>query len=119
MSLLKNINKTSKQISRSSENYISATKEYIELKTFQQLSTLFSLLFKIFIIGTLAFLTFTILVIEGIFLLVTLLGSLHYALLLVAGILLLISFLVYLFRKTLIEGRVIKMVAKNFFSTES
>lgn len=118
MSLLKNINKTSRQIAKSSEDYLNATKEYVELKTFQQISKVFILLFKSFIIGSLLLFGLILLIIESIFLLEEILGSIHYALLLSAGVLFLITALIYIFRKPLIEGRVIRMVSKTFFSTE-
>lgn len=117
MSLLKNINKTSRQVVKSSENYINATKEYVELKTFQQISIAFSLLFKSLIIGSLLLLVFILLLIESVILLIDVLGSIHYALLLTAGIIFMITLLIYIFRKPLIESRVIKMVSKTFFAT--
>ncbi|ANW95599.1 hypothetical protein AXE80_04605 [Wenyingzhuangia fucanilytica] len=116
MSLLKNINKTSRQISKSSEDYVDATKEYIELKTFQQLSIAFSLLFKSFIIGSLLFVSFIVLIIEGVLICIDLFNNVHYALLFISGILFVITLLVYIYRKPLIESRVIKMVSKTFFS---
>ncbi|MDO3694992.1 hypothetical protein QVZ41_09075 [Wenyingzhuangia sp. chi5] len=118
MSLLKNINKTSRQIAKSSEDYINATKDYVELKTFEQINKVFALLFKSFIIGSLLLMVLILLIIESIMLLEDLLGSIHYALLLSSGVLFVITILIYLFRKPLIEGRVIKMVSKTFFSTE-
>ncbi|MGY5354266.1 hypothetical protein [Wenyingzhuangia sp. IMCC45467] len=116
MSLLKNINKTSRQVAKSSEDYVNATKEYVELKAFQQLSIAFTLLFKSIIIGSLLFVAFIVLIIEGIVVCIDLFNSLHYALLFIAGVLFLITLLVYIFRKPLIESRVIKMISKTFFS---
>ena len=115
MSLLKNINKTSRQIAKSSEDYLDATREYLELKTFQQINIIFTLLFKSLIIGFLLFAAFIVLIIESTIVLIELLGSIHYALLSIVGVLFIVTLVVYIYRKPLIEGRVIKMVSKTFY----
>lgn len=115
MGTFQEINKNSKTVVENSKSYVKTTQKYIELKTFQQISLVFTLLFKSFVLGSLLLIGFTILVIEGVLLLADYLENYHIALLVSSGVLLLLTVVVYFFRKMLIESPVIKMVQKTFF----
>ncbi|WP_010521800.1 hypothetical protein [Aquimarina agarivorans] len=115
MSILNSINTASKQAISSSEDYIEATQDYLELKVFQQISLSFSFLIKILLIGGLCFVGATFLMIAGILKLATYIGDTSLALMYSSLIVFGISLILYLLRKKLIDSAIVKKLGKTFF----
>ena len=116
MSLINNLQNATHKASESGEEYINATQEYIELKTFQQIALTFSLLVKILLIGGLLFIAITLLLIAGVITLGKVLGSINAALVYTSLGFVLLSLIIYLFRKSLLDNPIIKKLANSFFS---
>ena len=115
MSILTSVKLATKQAASSGEEYIDATQDYVELKVFQQITLSFSIFAKILIIGGLCFTGLLFLLVAGILLLGEYLDDYKLALLYFSLISFALSALVYVFRKHLIESRIIKKVSKSFF----
>lgn len=116
MSIVNNIQNATNKASKSGEEYIKATQEYLELKTFQQVATIFSLLVKILLIGGLLFIAFTLLLISGIITLGKYLGSVNMALIYLAIGFAILSLIIYIFRKKILDNPIIKKLSSSFFS---
>lgn len=116
MSIINNLQNATHKATESGEEYIKATQEYLELKTFQQIALTFSLLVKILLIGGLLFIALTLLLIAGIISLGKVLGSINLALIYTSIGFVLVSFVIYLFRKTLLDNPIIKKLSNSFFS---
>ncbi len=116
MSLINNLQDATRKATKSGEEYVKATQEYLELKTFQQIALTFSLLVKILLIGGLLFVAVTLLLIAGIISLGKILGSVNMALIYTSLGFVVLSLIIYLFRKSLLDNPIIKKLANSFFS---
>ena len=116
MSIVNNIQNATHKASKNGEEYLKATQEYLELKTFQQVATIFSLLVKILLIGGLLFIASTLLLIAGIITLGNYLGSINIALIYLSIGFAFFSLIIYLFRMTLLDNPIIKKLSASFFS---
>ncbi|WP_298486935.1 hypothetical protein [uncultured Maribacter sp.] len=114
MGVFNSLNQTSKKAIDYSEEYVQKTQEYYTLKVFQQLAITTSLFCKIAIIGSLAFLSITLLVVAGTLALGSLIGNMVYACLIIALSLLIICAIIYRFREK-INRLVITKLTKQFF----
>ena len=114
MSMLESLDQTSNKAVNLGEEYLTKTKEYYELKVFQQLTATTVMFCKAAILGSVGFLILILLIVAGTLVLGNLIGNMVYACLVSAGILCAIGALAYAFR-TRIENLIIQTMSKQFF----
>ncbi|MEP0134502.1 MAG: hypothetical protein ABJJ25_13365 [Eudoraea sp.] len=115
MSVLESLDRTSDKAVNLGEEYLSKTKEYYELKVFQQLTATTALFCKAAIVGSLSFLIIILLIVAGTMALGNLIGNMIHACLISAGILCGIGAIVYALRSR-VENLIIRGMSKQFFN---
>ncbi|GAB5472247.1 MAG: hypothetical protein Mars2KO_03460 [Maribacter sp.] len=114
MGVFDSLNQTSHKAVEIGEQYIQKSQEYYKLKVFQQLTTIIGMFCKIAIVGSLALIGLTLVLVAGILALGNFLGNMVHACLIVAAVIFLVSTLVYKLR-TKIDTLIIKKTAKQYF----
>jgi hypothetical protein len=115
MTVFESINESSNEAVDKGETYLKKSHEYYRLKVFQQLTSSVSLVFKAFIIGSLALIGLMFLAVASAIAIGNQLDSQPLGCVIVGFVFLLISGLLYAFRKH-INNKVIQSMAKTFFN---
>lgn len=115
MSVLESLNQTSNKAVNLSEEYLTKTQEYYELKVFQQLSATTAMFCKAAVLGSMGFLILILLIVAGTLAIGKLTGNMVYACLISAGILCVVGAIVYALRSR-IENLIIRGMSKQFFN---
>jgi hypothetical protein len=116
MSVFESVNETARKATKTGENYLKASREYYQLKIFQQLAVQFSAFCKISIIGGILFLALVFLATAGAIALGNYLDSPALGCLFIGAILLLFSLIAFWNRKA-IDAKVIKILSVTFFDS--
>ncbi len=117
MNILDSINDTTGKALDFGGKYLNKSGEYYQLKIFQQLTSSFSFLCKLVLLGSLIFLGIIFITVAGSLALGEYLGSLPLACVIIGGGLFLIAFIIYLLRKQ-IDRKVIEKMSVTFFDEE-
>ncbi|MFI8603528.1 hypothetical protein ACIGCP_03660 [Cellulophaga baltica] len=116
MSILKSLDDTTNSATEAGEAYVKSTKNYFELKVFQQLTTLSSYLLKIVLFGSLCVLGLIFIAVAGAAALGAYFDSMALGYLIVGGIFFLLVLLIYLVRKR-IDRIIIQKLSKTYFDS--
>ncbi|RZT00049.1 hypothetical protein [Aquimarina brevivitae] len=114
MSLFNSINNKTSEAVDLSKKYVEKTNEYYKLKLFQQLTSSFSFLTKMAVIGGFIFLGLIFMAVSGAIALGNYLNSITLSCLIIGGGLMIISLLFYFLRKQ-IDKIIIRKIAKTYF----
>lgn len=114
MSLIDSLNHKSSEAVDIGKKYAETTKEYYQLKFFQQITNAFSFLSKMAVIGGLLFLGLIFMTVSGAIALGNALGSIILSCLIIGLALMLLALLFFFLRKQ-IDKTVIKKMSDTFF----
>ncbi|WP_340201859.1 hypothetical protein [Ascidiimonas sp. W6] len=115
MTVFDSVNETANKATKTGEDYLKASRDYYQLKIFQQLAIQFSALCKIALVGGLIFLAFIFMATAGAIALGNYLENTALACLIIAGILIIFALLVYWKRK-MIDTKVVRKLSLTFFN---
>ncbi|WP_405291860.1 hypothetical protein [Algibacter sp. Ld11] len=114
MGIIEALDETSSKAIKTGENYVQTSKNYFELKVFQQLAILSTAGIKLAMYAILCTLALIFLAVAGAAALSSYFGSTALGYLCIAGLFFVLIGIVYLLRKK-IENSVIKKLSKNYF----
>lgn len=114
MGIFESLNQTSDKAIDVGEHYYKKTQEYYKLKVFQQLTSTMAMFCKIILIGSILFLSLTLLSVGGTLALGNLIGNMVFACLIIAGVLLFIGMIFFRYRAK-IDSLIIQKISKQFF----